>query len=105
QVCVVFSEDLKCWCRAAVKSIISCTDDYQTKCFLVDYAKYLFVKSKDIRLAQEAFIQIPYRAKKCRLYGVKPMTLCISFYEDTAKMRPANRWDSAAIECFQSLLK
>ncbi|XP_068017802.1 putative ATP-dependent RNA helicase TDRD12 isoform X2 [Melanerpes formicivorus] len=105
QVCVVFSEDLKCWCRAVIKSIISCTDHYQTKCFLVDYAKYLFVKSKDIRLAQEAFIQIPYRAKKCRLYGVKPMTLSISFYEDTAKIIPANRWDSAAIECFQSLLK
>ncbi|XP_054245450.1 putative ATP-dependent RNA helicase TDRD12 [Indicator indicator] len=105
QICVVFSEELKCWCRAVIKSIIYCTDHYQTKCFFVDYAKYVFVKSKDIRVALEAFIQIPYRAKKCRLYGIKPMTLHISFYEDTAKMIPTNRWDSAAIEYFQHLLK
>ncbi|KAK0680749.1 RH20 helicase, partial [Pygoscelis papua] len=105
QICVVFSEELKCWCRAVIKSIMYCTDHYQTECFLVDYAKYIFVKSKDIRVALEAFMQIPYRAKKCRLYRTKPVTLRIDFCEDTAKIVPAKRWDSAATRYFQNLLK
>ncbi|KAF1648457.1 DEAD-box ATP-dependent RNA helicase 20, partial [Eudyptes chrysocome] len=105
QICVVFSEELKCWCRAVIKSIMYCTDHYQTQCFLVDYAKYIFVKSKDIRVALEAFMQIPYRAKKCRLYRTKPVTLRIDFCEDTAKIVPAKRWDSAATRYFQNLLK
>ncbi|XP_009809338.1 putative ATP-dependent RNA helicase TDRD12 [Gavia stellata] len=105
QTCVVFSEELKCWCRAIIKSIMYCTDHYQTECFLVDYAKYIFVKSKDIRVALEAFMQIPYRAKKCRLYRTKPVTLRIDFCEDTAKIVPAKRWDSAATRYFQNLLK
>lgn len=47
QLCVIFSEELKCWCRAVVKSIMYCADHYQIECFLVDYAKYTFVKSKE----------------------------------------------------------
>ncbi|XP_054055906.1 putative ATP-dependent RNA helicase TDRD12 [Rissa tridactyla] len=105
QICVVFSEELRCWCRAVIKSIMYCTDDYQTECFLLDYAKYIFVKSKNIRVALEAFMQIPYRAKKCRLYRTKPVTLRIDFCEDTAKIVPAKRWDSAATWYFQNLLK
>ncbi|XP_010113737.1 PREDICTED: putative ATP-dependent RNA helicase TDRD12, partial [Chlamydotis macqueenii] len=105
QIYVVFSEELKCWCRAVIKSIMYCTDHYQTECFLVDYAKTIFVKLKDIRVALEAFMQIPYRAKKCRLYRTKPVTLRIDFCEDTAKIVPAKRWDSAATRYFQSLLK
>ncbi|XP_051485399.1 putative ATP-dependent RNA helicase TDRD12 [Apus apus] len=105
QICVVFSEELKCWCRAVIKSVMQCTDHYQIECFLVDYAKYVFVKSKDIRVAPEAFMQIPYRAKKCRLYRTKPLTLHINFFENSAKMVPAKRWDSAATQYFQNLLK
>uniref|UniRef100_A0A8D0FT42 Putative ATP-dependent RNA helicase TDRD12 n=1 Tax=Strix occidentalis caurina TaxID=311401 RepID=A0A8D0FT42_STROC len=105
QICVVFSEDLKCWCRAVIKSIMYCMDHYQTECFLVDYAKNIFVKTKDIRVALEAFMQIPYRAKKCRLYRTKPVTLHMDFCENTAKIVPAKRWDSAAIQYFQNLLK
>ncbi|KFP90177.1 Tudor domain-containing protein 12, partial [Apaloderma vittatum] len=105
QVCVVFSEKLKCWCRAVIKSIMSCTHDYQIECFLVDYAKYIIVKSNDIRVALEAFMQIPYRAKKCRLYRTKPVTLRVDLCEDTAKIVPAKRWDSAATQYFQNLLK
>ncbi|KFU95994.1 Tudor domain-containing protein 12, partial [Chaetura pelagica] len=105
QICVVFSEELKCWCRAVIKSVMQCTDHYQIECFLVDYAKYVFVKSNDIRVAPEAFMQIPYRAKKCRLYRTKPLTLHINFFENSAKMIPAKRWDSAATQYFQNLLK
>ncbi|NXN93033.1 TDR12 helicase, partial [Rhinopomastus cyanomelas] len=105
QICVVFSEELKCWCRAVIKSVIYCTDHYQTECFLVDYAKYVFVKPKNIRVALEAFMKIPYRAKKCRLYRTKPVTLHIDWCKITAKTVPAKRWDSAATLCFQKLLK
>ncbi|KAK2529946.1 hypothetical protein Q9233_006331 [Columba guinea] len=105
QICVVFSEELECWCRAIVKSIMYCRDDYQIECFLVDYAKHIFVGTKDIRIAVEAFLQIPYRAKKCRLYRTKPVTLRVDFCENTAKIVPAKRWDSAAIQYFKNLLK
>ncbi|XP_055582901.1 putative ATP-dependent RNA helicase TDRD12 [Falco cherrug] len=105
QMCVVFSEELGCWCRAIIKSMKYCTDHYQTECFLVDYAKYIFLKSEGIRVAPEAFMQIPYRAKKCRLYRTKPVTLHVDFFEDTAKIVPAKRWDSAATRYFQNLLK
>uniref|UniRef100_A0A8B9FB10 Putative ATP-dependent RNA helicase TDRD12 n=2 Tax=Amazona TaxID=12929 RepID=A0A8B9FB10_9PSIT len=105
QVCVVFSEELRCWCRAVIKSVMYCTDNYQMECFLVDYAKYIFVKSKDIRVAVEPFMQLPYRAKKCRLYRTRPVTLHIDFCEETAKTVPAKRWDSAATWYFQNLLK
>uniref|UniRef100_A0A8B9Q8N8 Putative ATP-dependent RNA helicase TDRD12 n=1 Tax=Apteryx owenii TaxID=8824 RepID=A0A8B9Q8N8_APTOW len=105
QICVVFSKELKCWCRAVIKSIMSCTDHYLTECFLVDYAKYISVQSNDIRVAVEAFMQIPYRAKQCGLYRTKPVTLHINFCENTAKIVPAKRWDFAATRYFQSLLK
>ncbi|XP_068267599.1 putative ATP-dependent RNA helicase TDRD12 [Nyctibius grandis] len=105
QICVVFSEELKCWCRAVIKSSMSCTDNYQTECFLVDYGKYIFVKSEDMRVAVETFMQVPYRAKKCRLYRTKPLTLHVDLCENTSKMIPAKRWDFAAIKYFQNLLK
>uniref|UniRef100_A0A8C3LXN5 Putative ATP-dependent RNA helicase TDRD12 n=1 Tax=Chrysolophus pictus TaxID=9089 RepID=A0A8C3LXN5_CHRPC len=105
QLCVVFSEELKCWCRAVVKSIMYCADHYQIECFLVDYAKYAFVKSKDVRVAVEGFMQIPFRAKKCGLYCTKPVTLHVNLCEDTAKIVPAKRWDNAATRYFQRLLE
>ncbi|KAM9122009.1 putative ATP-dependent RNA helicase TDRD12 [Pangshura tecta] len=105
QVCVVFCQELKCWCRAVVKSILFCADHYLAECFLVDYAKYTPVRTKNIRVAVEAFMQLPYRAKKFRLYCTKPVMLHIDFCEDAAEIVPAKRWDSAAIQYFQNLLK
>ncbi|XP_042677658.1 putative ATP-dependent RNA helicase TDRD12 [Centrocercus urophasianus] len=105
QLCVVFSEELKCWCRAVVKTIMYCADHYQIECFLVDYAKYVFVKSKHVRVAVEEFMQIPFRAKKCGLYRTKPVTLHVNLCEDIAKIVPAKRWDNAATRYFQSLLE
>ncbi|XP_030098861.1 putative ATP-dependent RNA helicase TDRD12 isoform X3 [Mus musculus] len=105
QVCVVYCQELKCWCRALIKSIISSADHYLAECFLVDFAKYIPVKSKNIRVAVESFMQLPYRAKKFRLYGTKPVTLHIDFCEDNAEIVPATKWDSAAIQYFQNLLR
>ncbi|XP_031242062.1 putative ATP-dependent RNA helicase TDRD12 isoform X2 [Mastomys coucha] len=105
QVCVVYCQELKCWCRAVIKSIISSADHYLAECFLVDFAKYIPVKSKNIRVAVESFMQLPYRAKKFRLYCTKPVTLHIDFCEDNAEIVPATKWDSAAIQYFQNILK
>ncbi|KAM6154331.1 putative ATP-dependent RNA helicase TDRD12 [Erethizon dorsatum] len=105
QVCVVYCQELKSWCRAVIKSIIPSADHYLAKCFLVDFAKYVPVKSKNIRVAVESFMQLPYRAKKFRLYCTKPVTLHIDFCEDNAEIVPAKKWDSAAIQYFQNILK
>ncbi|EFB14707.1 hypothetical protein PANDA_004162, partial [Ailuropoda melanoleuca] len=105
QVCVVYCQELKCWCRAVIKSIVSSADHYLAECFLVDFAKYIPVKSKNIRVAVETFMQLPYRAKKFRLYCTKPVTLHIGFCEDSTKIVPARKWDSAAIQYFQNILK
>ncbi|XP_041314929.1 putative ATP-dependent RNA helicase TDRD12 [Pyrgilauda ruficollis] len=105
QVYVVFSEELKCWCRALVESVRCQADGYQLGCFLVDYAKYCSVPSENIRVLAEAFAKIPDRAKKCRLYCTKPLTLHIDYCENTAKIGPAKRWDTAAIHHFRKLLE
>ncbi|KAM9048061.1 putative ATP-dependent RNA helicase TDRD12 isoform 2-T2 [Megaptera novaeangliae] len=105
QVCVVYCEELKCWCRAVIKSIVSSADHYLTECFLVDFAKYIPVKSKNIRVAVETFMRLPYRAKKFRLYCTKPVTLHIDFCEDSTEIVPAKKWDGAAIRYFQNILK
>uniref|UniRef100_F7GF59 Putative ATP-dependent RNA helicase TDRD12 n=1 Tax=Monodelphis domestica TaxID=13616 RepID=F7GF59_MONDO len=105
QACVVYCQELKCWCRAVIKSIMSSADHYLAECFLVDFARYVPVKSKNIRVAVEAFMQLPYRAKKFRLYCTKPVTLHIDFCEDNAEIVPAKKWDSAAIQYFQNILK
>ncbi|NXU02173.1 TDR12 helicase, partial [Buphagus erythrorhynchus] len=86
QVYVVFSEELRCWCRALVQSVQCRADGYQLRCFLVDYAKYCSVASKNIRVLAGAFAKIPHRAKKCRLHCTKPLTLHIDYCENTAKI-------------------
>ncbi|XP_042293399.1 putative ATP-dependent RNA helicase TDRD12 isoform X2 [Sceloporus undulatus] len=103
QVCAVYYQEQKSWCRAIVKSIISCTDYYLAECFLVDYAKSIPVKKEKICVALESFMKLPYRAKKFRLYCTKPVTLCFNYYNDNAETVPAAKWDIAAIQYFQNL--
>ncbi|NXM75136.1 TDR12 helicase, partial [Serilophus lunatus] len=103
QVYVVFSEELERWCRAVVQSVRCCTDQF--RCFLVDYAKYSVVESKNIRVPVGEFTKLPYRAKKCSLYCTKPVTLHLDFQENIAKIGPAKRWDTAAIQHFQNLIE
>ncbi|XP_069919372.1 putative ATP-dependent RNA helicase TDRD12 [Oryctolagus cuniculus] len=92
QVCVVYCPELRCWCRAVIKSIMSSADHYLAECFLVDFARYIPVKSKNIRVAVESFMQLPYRAKKFRLYCMKPVTLHIDFCEDSAEIVCRSPW-------------
>ncbi|XP_078524388.1 putative ATP-dependent RNA helicase TDRD12 isoform X2 [Lissotriton helveticus] len=105
QVCAVFSEELKCWCRATIESFMSSGDDFLAECFLVDYAKYIPVKTRSIRAAVESCWQLPYRAKEFQLHHLHPMTLHIDLTKDTAELGPGKRWDSAAIQHFHNLLK
>ncbi|XP_050167225.1 putative ATP-dependent RNA helicase TDRD12 [Myiozetetes cayanensis] len=105
QIYVVFSEELKCWCRAVFQSVQCHALHHPLRCFLVDYAKYSLVESHNIRVPVELFTKLPYRAKKCSLYCTKPVTLHLDFCENTAKIGPAKRWDTAAIQHFRDLLK
>ncbi|NXS83044.1 TDR12 helicase, partial [Erpornis zantholeuca] len=105
QVYVVFSEELQCWCRALVESVWHQADGCQLGCFLVDYARYCSVASESIRVLLGAFAKIPYRAKKCRLHCTKPLTLHLDFCEDIAKLGPAKRWVTSAIQHFRKLLE
>nr|XP_060644004.1 putative ATP-dependent RNA helicase TDRD12 isoform X1 [Anolis sagrei ordinatus] len=104
QVCAVYSQEEKSWCRAVVESIISCTDYYLAECFLVDYAKTIPVKAEKICFALESFMKLPYRAKRFRLYHIKPVTLRVNYYTNSAEIVPTTKWNVAAIRYFQDLL-
>ncbi|XP_078236477.1 putative ATP-dependent RNA helicase TDRD12 [Pogona vitticeps] len=104
QVCVVYCQELKSWCRAVVKSIKSHKDYYITECFLVDYAQIVHVKTDRICVALESFMRLPYRAKKFQLYCTKPVTLRVNYYTNKVETVPVDRWDIAAIQYFQDLL-
>lgn len=50
------------------------------------YVGTVSVSLLSIRVAVETFMQLPYRAKKFRLYCTKPVTLHIDLCEDTAEI-------------------
>ncbi|XP_048461489.1 putative ATP-dependent RNA helicase TDRD12 isoform X3 [Rhincodon typus] len=103
QICAIYCHELRCWCRAILESLVSSGSSYLAECFLVDYAKHILVKAKDVRRAVDAFWKLPYRAKKFTLFGIQPLTLHIDVCEEKAKIGPAVRWDSAAIQYFQKM--
>ncbi|XP_069757871.1 putative ATP-dependent RNA helicase TDRD12 isoform X4 [Narcine bancroftii] len=103
QICAIYCHELHCWCRAILESLVSSGNDYLAECFLVDYAKHILVKAKDIRRAVDTFWKLPYRVKKFTLFGIQPVTLNINVCEEKAMIGPAIRWDSAAIKYFQKL--
>lgn len=43
---MVYCQELRGWCRAIIKSIMSSADHCLAECFLVDFAKHIPVKSK-----------------------------------------------------------
>ncbi|XP_067854090.1 putative ATP-dependent RNA helicase TDRD12 [Heptranchias perlo] len=103
QICAIYCHELRCWCRAILESLVSSGSSYLAECFLVDYAKHILVKAKDVRRAVDTFWKLPYRAKKFTLFGVQPVTLHIDVCEEKAKIGPARRWDSAAVQYFQKM--
>ncbi|GCC30650.1 hypothetical protein chiPu_0009103 [Chiloscyllium punctatum] len=103
QICAIYCHELRCWCRAILESLVSSGSSYLAECFLVDYAKHILVKANDVRRAVDVFWKLPYRAKKFTLFGIQPMTLHVDVCEEKAKIGPAVRWDSAAIQYFQKM--
>ncbi|XP_007887764.2 putative ATP-dependent RNA helicase TDRD12 [Callorhinchus milii] len=105
QICAIYCHELKCWCRAILESLMSSGSSYLAECFLVDYAKYILVKVKDIRRAIDTFWKLPYCAKKFMLFGIQPVTLHVDVYKDKAKIGPARKWDIAAIQYFNKMVQ
>ncbi|XP_055505055.1 putative ATP-dependent RNA helicase TDRD12 [Leucoraja erinacea] len=103
QICAIYCHELRCWCRAVLESLVPSGSSYLAECFLVDHAKHILVKAKDVRRAVDTFWKLPYRAKKFNLFGIQPMTLNFNVCEEKAIIGPAKRWDSAAIQYFQKL--
>uniref|UniRef100_UPI00398F1961 putative ATP-dependent RNA helicase TDRD12 isoform X2 n=1 Tax=Pristiophorus japonicus TaxID=55135 RepID=UPI00398F1961 len=103
QICAIYCHELQCWCRAILESLVSSGSSYLAECFLVDYAKHILVKAKDVRRAFDTFWKLPYRAKKFTLFGIQPVTLHIDVCEEKAKIGPAIKWDSAAVQYFQKM--
>lgn len=55
-------------------------------CVIFTYNRIICILPLSIRVAVESFMQLPYRAKKFRLYCTKPVTLHIDLCEDTAEI-------------------
>ncbi|CAM4735408.1 unnamed protein product [Leuciscus chuanchicus] len=104
-VCVVFSLALKSWCRAVVESIIEGTLDSQAWCLLVDHGDHIIVRADDVRTPLEKFLLLPFRVRRFRLAGIRPMTLQVPISGDPAELVPSSMWDSSATKYLHNLLQ
>ncbi|XP_073687782.1 putative ATP-dependent RNA helicase TDRD12 [Garra rufa] len=104
-VCVVFSLALKSWCRAVVESIFQGTVDTQAWCLLVDHGDRIIVSAEDVRTPLEKFLQLPFRVRRFKLAGIRPMTLQVPISENRAELVPSSTWDSSATKYLHNLLQ
>ncbi|XP_059402519.1 putative ATP-dependent RNA helicase TDRD12 [Carassius carassius] len=104
-VCVVFSLDLKSWCRAVVESVFQGTGDTQAWCLLLDHGDRIIVRADDVRSPLERFLQLPFRVRRFKLAGIRPMTLQVPIAENTAELVPSSTWDSSATKYLHNLLQ
>ncbi|XP_026095350.1 putative ATP-dependent RNA helicase TDRD12 [Carassius auratus] len=104
-VCVVFSLDLKSWCRAVVESVFQGTGDTQAWCLLLDHGDRIIVRADDVRSPLERFLQLPFRVRRFKLAGIRPMTLQVPISENTAELVPSSTWDSSATKYLHNLLQ
>ncbi|KAM4017347.1 uncharacterized protein ACNLHF_006977 [Anomaloglossus baeobatrachus] len=102
--CVVFYEKMKSWCRAILESTTCSEEGQLVDCFLLDYAVYCPIKKSNIRFPVEECQKLPFRARKFRLYQIRPVSLCIDILQNKSEMRPAKNWDTSAIHYFRQLL-
>ncbi|XP_043083443.1 putative ATP-dependent RNA helicase TDRD12 [Puntigrus tetrazona] len=104
-VCVAFSLALRSWCRAVVECVFQGTPDTQAWCLLVDHGDRIIVGADDVRTPLETFLQLPFRARRFRLAGVRPMTLQVPVSENKAELVPTSAWDSSATKYLHNLLQ
>ncbi|KAI7811614.1 putative ATP-dependent RNA helicase TDRD12-like [Triplophysa rosa] len=104
-VCVVFSPVLKSWCRAVVESLFQGTAGSQAMCFLVDYGDHINIQTDDARTPLEKFLQLPFRVRRFKLAGIRPLTLQVSISNETAQLVPSSAWDSSATKYLHNLLQ
>ncbi|KAL1247878.1 hypothetical protein QQF64_023254 [Cirrhinus molitorella] len=104
-VCVVFSLALKSWCRAVVESVFQGTVETQAWCLLVDHGDRIIVSADDVRTPLEKFLQLPFRVRRFKLAGIRPMTLQVPISENTAELVPSSTWDSSATKYLHNLLQ
>ncbi|XP_051975326.1 putative ATP-dependent RNA helicase TDRD12 [Xyrauchen texanus] len=104
-VCVVFSPDLKSWCRAVVESVFQGTTSGQALCLLVDHGDRIITRAEDVRTPLEKFLQLPFRVRHFKLAGIRPMTLQLSISNEMAKLVPSSTWDSSATKYLHNLLQ
>uniref|UniRef100_A0A8C1Q9V6 RNA helicase n=1 Tax=Cyprinus carpio TaxID=7962 RepID=A0A8C1Q9V6_CYPCA len=102
-VCVVFSLALKSWCRAVVESVFQGMVETQAWCLLVDHGDRIIVRADDVRTPLEKFLQLPFRVRRFKLAGIRPMTLQVPISENTAD--PSSTWDSSATKYLHNLLQ
>uniref|UniRef100_A0AAQ4RR81 RNA helicase n=1 Tax=Gasterosteus aculeatus aculeatus TaxID=481459 RepID=A0AAQ4RR81_GASAC len=105
QVCVVYWSWMKSWCRAVVESIVMDSVSSQTRCLLVDQGERLIVASDHIRIALPTFLQLPFWVRKFHLAGIKPTTLRVTVYEESAKLVASSKWDGSATLYLHRLLQ
>ncbi|XP_069575745.1 putative ATP-dependent RNA helicase TDRD12 [Brachyistius frenatus] len=105
QVCVLYWEVIKSWCRAVVESIFMDSISCQARCLLVDYGERLIVPSDQIRVVMQNFLQLPFWVRKFHLAGIEPTTMHVSLYEETAELIPSRQWDSSATLYLHNLLQ
>uniref|UniRef100_A0A8C1HRV4 RNA helicase n=1 Tax=Cyprinus carpio carpio TaxID=630221 RepID=A0A8C1HRV4_CYPCA len=104
-VCVVFSLALKSWCRAVVESVFQGMVETQAWCLLVDHGDRIIVRADDVRTPLEKFLQLPFRVRRFKLAGIRPMTLQVPISENTAELVPSSTWDSSATKYLHNLLQ
>ncbi|XP_051545297.1 putative ATP-dependent RNA helicase TDRD12 [Myxocyprinus asiaticus] len=104
-VCVVFSPDLKSWCRAVVESVFQGTAGGQALCLLVDHGDRIITRAEDVRTPLEKFLQLPFRVRRFKLSGIRPVTLQLSISNEMAKLVPSSTWDSSATKYLHNLLQ
>uniref|UniRef100_A0A8C1E0V3 RNA helicase n=1 Tax=Cyprinus carpio carpio TaxID=630221 RepID=A0A8C1E0V3_CYPCA len=105
-VCVVFSLALKSWCRAVVESVFQGMVETQAWCLLVDHGdRIISVFPLSVRTPLEKFLQLPFRVRRFKLAGIRPMTLQVPISENTAELVPSSTWDSSATKYLHNLLQ
>ncbi|XP_072051712.1 uncharacterized protein [Amphiura filiformis] len=105
QYCLARRTADRMWYRAKIETMLQTSHGTQAHCMLVDYAEYIQVSVHRMYEIPEEFLELPFQAKDCRLHGIQPLTLTMSFEDFTHSMTPCTVWDTSAVEFFNEIIK